>query len=103
MMRCPISCSVSDSVSESRNSSERVTDSFVNSKIDFSPTVTASTSGFRRAPLQTGHGRNDMYSSMRSRCCDESVSLYRRSRLETMPSKASVYCRRRPIRLRYWT
>ena len=37
--------------------------------------VTASTSGLRRAPLQTGHGRSDMYSSIRSRCVDESVSL----------------------------
>ena len=50
------------------------TDICVNSWIDLPPTVTASTSGFRRAPLQTGHGRSDMYSSIRSRCCDESVS-----------------------------
>ena len=38
------------------NSSARVIDSFVNSWMFFSPTVTASTSGFSRAPLQTGHG-----------------------------------------------
>ena len=54
--------------------SARVTDICVNSWMFLSPTVTASTSGFSRAPLQTGHGRNDMYSSMRSRCVDESVS-----------------------------
>ena len=39
-----------------------------------SPTVTASTSGFNRAPLQTGHGRSDMYSMVLA-LCDESVSL----------------------------
>ena len=58
----------------SRNASARVTDICVNSWMFFSPTVTASTSGFSRAPLQTGHGRNDMYSSIRSRCVEESVS-----------------------------
>jgi hypothetical protein len=45
-----------------------VTDIFENSWMFRPPTVTASTSGFSRAPLQTGHGRNDMYSSIRSRC-----------------------------------
>ena len=55
--------------------SARVTDICVNSLIELPPTVTASTSGLSRAPLQTGQGRNDMYSSIRSRCCDESVSL----------------------------
>ena len=52
-----------------------VTDMRVNSWMLRSPTVTASTSGLRRAPLQTGHGRKLMYSSIRSRICDESVSL----------------------------
>ena len=51
-----------------------MTDIVVNSLIGLPPTVTASTSGFSRAPLQAGHGRNDMYSSIRSRCCEESVS-----------------------------
>ena len=73
-MRCPISCSVSVSPSSSRNSSARFTDICEKSWIDLDPTVTASTSGFRRAPLHTGHGRSDMYSSIRSRCEAESVS-----------------------------
>ena len=51
-----------------------MTDSCENSWIDLSPTVTASTSGLSRAPWQTGQGRIDMYSSIRSRCWDESVS-----------------------------
>ena len=46
----------------------------VNSWMFSPPTVTASTSGFSRAPLQTGHGRKLMYSSIRSRDCAESVS-----------------------------
>ena len=78
-------------------------ESFVNWWMLRSPTVTASTSGFRRAPLHTGQGRNDMYSSMRSRCVDESVSRYRRWSEETIPSNAIMYDRRRPIRLRYCT
>ncbi len=49
-------------------------ESFVNSWMFFVPTVTASTSGFSRAPLHTGQGRKDMYSSIRSRCDEESVS-----------------------------
>ena len=73
-MRTPISCSVWVRSSESRNSSARVIESRVNSWMFLPPTVTASTSGLSRAPLQTGHGRNDMYSSIRSRCVDESVS-----------------------------
>ena len=51
-----------------------MTDMRVNSWMLGSPTVTASTSGLSRAPLQTGHGRNDMYSSIRSRCVELSVS-----------------------------
>ena len=47
----------------------------VNSLIDIEPIVTASTSGLSRAPLQVPHGRKLMYSSIRSRCCAESVSL----------------------------
>ena len=73
-IRAPISSSVDVRPSESRNASEPLTDSFVNSWMFFSPTVTASTSGLSRAPLQTGHGRNDMYSSIRSRCDELSVS-----------------------------
>ncbi len=75
MIRAPISCSVCVSSSESRNSIARVTDIFENSWMFLSPTVTASTSGFRRAPPHWGHGWNVMYSSIRSRCCEESVSL----------------------------
>ena len=52
----------------------RVTDSCVNSWIDRPPTVTASTSGLRRAPPHCGQARKLMYSSIRSRCCAESVS-----------------------------
>ena len=73
-MRSPISRSVSVSSSSSTNWIARFTDMRVNSWTFSSPTVTASTSGFSRAPLQTGHGRNDMYSSIRSRCVLESVS-----------------------------
>ena len=73
-MRWPIISSVSVNPSSPRNCSARVIESFVNSWMFFLPTVTASTSGFSRAPLHTGHGRNDMYSSIRSRCVDESVS-----------------------------
>jgi hypothetical protein len=73
--RAPIKRSVSLSSRPSRNSIARVTDMALNSWIALPPTVTASTSGFSRAPLQTGHGRKLMYSSIRSRCCEESVSL----------------------------
>ena len=75
----------------------------VNSWMFRAPIVTASTSGLSRAPLHTGHGRNDMYSSIRSRWLELSVSRYRRPSDATMPSNASMYERRRPIRLRYWT
>ena len=51
-----------------------MTDIFVNSWMFRPPTVTASTSGFSRAPPQAGHGRKLMYSSIRSRCWAESVS-----------------------------
>ena len=75
MIRSPIRRSVSVSSSPSRNSIARATESRVSSWMFLSPTVTASTSGFRRAPPQAGHGRKLMYSSIRSRCCEESVSL----------------------------
>ena len=75
MIRAPISSSVSVSSSTSRNSIARCTDMRVNSWMFRSPIVTASTSGFSRAPLQTGQGRKLMYSSIRSRCWLESVSL----------------------------
>ena len=42
--------------------------------IDCPPTVTASTSGLSRAPLHSGQGRKLMYSSIRSRCVELSVS-----------------------------
>jgi len=74
MIRFPISCSVSVSCSSSRNCNARVTDMRVNSWMFFSPTVTASTSGFSRAPPHCGQGRKLIYSSIRSRCCEESVS-----------------------------
>ena len=74
MIRAPISSSVCVSSSESRNSIARVTDIFENSWMFLSPIVTASTSGLSRAPPHCGHGRKLMYSSIRSRCCDESVS-----------------------------
>ena len=53
-MRAPISCSTSVSSSVSRNSSAAATDSFVSSWMLRPPTVTASTSGFSRAPLHGG-------------------------------------------------
>ena len=46
----------------------------VKSWIDLPPTFTASTAGLSRAPPHSGHGRKLMYSSIRSRCCWESVS-----------------------------
>ena len=73
-IRRPISSSVGVSSSPSTNRRAAVTDSRENSWIDLSPTVTASTSGLSRAPWHTGQGRIDMYSSIRSRCWDESVS-----------------------------
>ena len=51
-----------------------VTDIRVKPWIESPPIVTASTSGLSRAPPHSGHGRKLMYSSIRSRCCDESVS-----------------------------
>ena len=39
------------------------------------PTLTARDSGRSRAPLHSGHGRTDMYSSIFSRDQSESVSL----------------------------
>jgi hypothetical protein len=74
MIRRPISSSVSVSCRPSRNSAARVTDICVNSWMFLPPTVTAITSGLRRAPLQTGQGLKLMYSSIRSRCPAESVS-----------------------------
>ena len=73
-IRAPISSSVAVSSSPSRKRSAAATESWVNSWMFRSPTVTASTSGLSRAPLQTGHGRNDMYSSIRSRWVELSVS-----------------------------
>jgi hypothetical protein len=73
-IRAPIRRSVSVSSSSSRNSSARVTDICVNSWMLLPPTVTASTSGFNRAPLHSGQGRKLMYSSIRSRIEEESVS-----------------------------
>src|SRR3712207_8208606 len=55
------------------------------------------TSGLRRAPLQAGHGRKDMYSSIRSRIACESVSRYRFSRSEEhtseLQSRQYLVCR----------
>ena len=47
----------------------------VNSWIGSPPTLTARDSGRSRAPLHSGHGRTDMYSSIFSRDQSESVSL----------------------------
>ena len=66
----------SDSV-RSRASSHSIAsraDLRVNSWIPIPPTFTASVSGRSRAPSHSGHGRTDMYSSMRSREYSESVS-----------------------------
>ncbi len=102
-MRTAMCSSRSVSSRAERNSIAPFTDFRVRSWMFRPPTVTASTSGRSRAPLQDEHGRADMYSSIRSRWVGESVSLYRRSRLLTMPSNVSMYERRRPIRLRYCT
>jgi hypothetical protein len=53
---------------------ERRADILVNLSIPSPPTVTASDSGRSRAPLQSGHGRSVMYSSIFSRDQSESVS-----------------------------
>ena len=82
--------SVSDSCRPSTKSIARSTESRVISAMFVSPTVTARLVGFRRAPPHSGHGRSVMYSSIRSFWYAESVSLYRRSRLVTMPSNASM-------------
>ena len=65
----------SDSSSASSHSSERCALRCVNSWIARSPTLTARDSGRSRAPLHSGHGRTDMYSSIFSRDQSESVSL----------------------------
>src|SRR5439155_18147386 len=67
------------------------------------PTVTASDSGFRRAPLHARHGTSRMNCSRRSRCVSDSAWEWRRSRFGTMPSNAVQYERGRPYRLRYRT
>jgi len=70
------------------------------SAIDLPPTRTASTSGLRRAPLQTGHGTSRMNASYFSLDQSDSVSACRRSRKVTTPSKPVEYCRSRPHRFR---
>ena len=57
------------------HSSARRADSAVDSWIATPLSVTARDSGRRRAPLHSGHGRTDMYSSIFSRDQSESVSL----------------------------
>ena len=69
-----MSSSVFVSSSSSTKRSARATDICVKPWIERSPIVTASTSGLSRAPSHSGHGRKLMYSSIRSRACDESVS-----------------------------
>ena len=66
--------SFSDSSSSPSHSSARRADSAVNSSIGVPPTSTARDSGRSRAPLQSGHGRSVMYSSIFSRATSESVS-----------------------------
>ncbi len=55
-------------------SSARRADSAENSWIAVPSTSTARDSGRSRAPLQSGHGRSVMYSSIFSRAKSESVS-----------------------------
>ena len=52
------------------------------------PTVTASISGRRRSPWQSGQGTEDMKVAISYRIHSLLVSLKRRSRLFTMPSKS---------------
>src|SRR3990167_9873184 len=56
------------------------------SEIFFSPTKTASTSGFKRLPLQDGQGSKVMYRSISTRVHSESVSFQRLFKLEITPS-----------------
>ena len=66
--------SVSVSSTSSTHSSARLTDIPVNSWIAMPATRTARDSGRSREPLQAGHGRTDMNSSIFSRVHSESVS-----------------------------
>ena len=66
--------SCSDSSSCSTHSSARRADSAVNSWIAVPEISTARDSGRSRAPLQSGHGRSVMYSSIFSRASSDSVS-----------------------------
>ena len=66
--------SVSVSSTSSSQTSARRTEMAQNSWIAMPPTSTARDSGRRRAPLHTGHGTSDMYSSIFSRTPSESVS-----------------------------
>src|SRR5438105_1513455 len=69
------------------------------------PTVTASDSGFSRAPLHARHGTSRMNCSMRSLAVSDSACEWRRSTFGTTPSYVVQYDRTRPYRLRYrtWT
>ncbi len=60
------------------------------SEIERPSIVTASASGFRRAPWQAGHGRSVMYSSIRSFWNCDSVSRYRRASAPTIPGKVVI-------------
>src|SRR5256885_12947012 len=66
-----------------------------------SPIVTARASGFKRLPLQTGHGRSLMYRSMSARMKSEVVSRYCRSSQGRTPSHSYSYERRCPFRFSY--
>ena len=68
------------------NSSSSRMDISQNSLMFLSPTVTASTTGFRRRPWQSGHSTPDMKLPISSFIHSLLVSRKRRSRFSTMPS-----------------
>ncbi len=80
------------SLSESspRNPSASRTLSSVKSWMLRSPTVTARLVGLSRAPWHSGHATLAMYSSILSRTCSDSVSVYLRCRCLTMPGKLEL-------------
>ena len=76
----------SESDSPAMASTARTTDRAHSSAMFIPPTVTASDSGLRRAPLQVGQATSRMYCSICSRDQSDSASAWRRWSQATIPS-----------------
>ncbi len=95
-IRSAIMCSRSESWSSSRNRTSSSIGRRVSSQMLLPPMVTASVSGFSRAPLHERQATSRMYCSNRSRAVSDSASSWRRSMLVMTPSNTVVYERCRP-------